>query len=72
MSAVRRCTCYESLTEWYGEGTVPPIENLFCHVLVTVGGTAPSLYQVAGIASPAVLFKWDLPNPTLEVGNLIF
>ncbi len=71
MSAVRRCTCYECLTEWYGEGAVPPIENLFCQVLVTVGGTAPPLYQIAGIA-PALPFKWNLPNPKLEVENLIF
>ena len=27
---------------WYGDGAVPPTEYLFCKVLATVGGTAPS------------------------------
>ena len=33
------------LIDWYGEGAVPPIEYQSCKALVTVGGTAPSLYQ---------------------------
>ena len=32
----------------YGEGAVPPVDYLFCQVLVTIGGTAPSQYYLKG------------------------
>ena len=52
MGTVRCCTYYDCpcLTEWYGEGAVPPttpsLYQNFQQVLATIGGTAPPLYQI--------------------------
>ncbi len=60
MLANKSITAYSmitsTLTEWYGEGAVPPTE---CPFRSSVG-------SCRRYSTPAVPSKWELPNPKLE------
>ena len=72
------------MSEWYGEGAVPPNEHPFRQVAVAVGGTAPSLYQarkeLSSLGKRAIAQirnlnnnpKRSLPPGKLPLSNILY
>ena len=69
-NAVPHSHCF-ALIEWYGEGAVPSTECFLRQVWVTVGGTAPPLYQASGIYS-FLLFHLFTLSPLYSFTFLLF